>query len=290
MTLIKRFNQWMAAQPATNEDFGVGYAGVSAPSAPTADANQTKLAVEDPWADPHARWVEAAKDAEIEVLAKAEERMAAHRADHRKDAATFKFDCRRHGDFLAVFMTRLGYRYQNWTPLPLAPIDSSATINLGVTRNIVLIKGHAPDVKGRVSYLLKWMNDKGEQSVGNRQSHERFYKPLSGYRLTAVVDGRHDLPIRGPFSNPVMDTSPPTTDSVSYINYSGAREQPAGYTTENYPRSAEDDAIDFVGANIRLSIPAGKGQQVYASIMAALETKSVASVARLKVKPKGKIK
>ncbi len=288
--ILKRFNDWLAQQPATNDQF----------QAPTQQADPMNFkpaatATEpEQWANPREQWEKAAKDTEIGVLAKAEERLAAYRADHRKDAAGFKFDCKRHGDFLAVFVTRIQMRYVNWTAIGPEPFDSSATINLGQTRNIVLTRGHVPDTKGRVGYRLYWepIDQPLSGSSYSWNSGEQFTKPVKGHRLRATEAGdNYLLSGTGTFAHPIIDTTPPPASPGSFGGY-GGWQQGAGYETPNYPRPAANDAIDFVGANIRLVVPAGKGQGVYDAIMAALETKPApASLTKLKTTiRKGKTK
>jgi hypothetical protein len=187
-----------------------------------------------------------AVEAEPAALQEAPAKLAGYRADHKKDAASYKFDCRRHGDFLAVFVERGGKK-------------EAVTVNLGRTSQFRLVKGRAPD-NGRVltyRVFAERLPGTGDSTWARvrRDDYGRVLAPESGCQYVV-------RPACGPIMTRHMVTVEPQTTQVGYVSHYGAPEPRVHHQTPNYPREAEDDRILFGGTDIVLHAPAGKGQSV----------------------------
>lgn len=193
-----------------------------------------------------------AVEAEIAALREAPAKLAGYRADHKKDAASYRFDCRRHGDFLAVFVERAGEK-------------GAGTINLGRTSQFRLVKGRAPDNGGTLRYELEAEKEPGapERAYAIVQSdvYGSIKAPLPGTRY--AVRPAREWPHRRAMVAEGEESADPRLMLWS--------EKPRVFhTTPNYPREARDDRIEFCGLNIRIHAPAGKGQAVLDRIHAEI--------------------
>lgn len=213
-----------------------------------------------------ARWAAQEKEwsEKIEAMAVAREiiereeqqgRFAIFAADHEKDAATFEFDCRRHGDFLSVFVTRSDVRGDD-------PIKFSTAINIGKTKTIQMMAGHGPDNTDTMRYRLSAIAIDGSGSAWWTGMGRG--PPAKGQEYIVRGD------VKGlPYGRLVfaIDQEP---DGHSYI---GMNEYRVRHQTKDYARAAEDDRIRFEGVKATIYTPAGLGQSVHDKIMAELERK-----------------
>lgn len=180
----------------------------------------------------------AARAKEPEVLARIPAEMALNEADHKRQVAGYKFECRRYGDFLALFMER-----------PVAAGNEgfsqgrlTTSVNIAATRELRLNAGRAPDLDGVVRYH--------------------------------VYDGKGDA---RPDYIYCINTAPPlfsldiivTRDSDNCHYYE--ERSHASYRTLHFPRPAADDRIRFEGIGATIFAPFGCGQAVYDAILKEIE-------------------
>ncbi len=189
----------------------------------------------------------AAIAAEPEVLAKIPAENAANEAEHRRQLAGFKFECRRYGDFLTLFMER---PIRVWNEPEFQQYKLSTSINIAATREIRLNAGHAPDFNGYVQYHIRncyFINADGirEEEPPVRPEYDTAYEAR---RLLFALDEKHD---RG------------------NVMYSGP--QHTRYRTANFPRPAADDSIRFEGIGATIYAPFGCGQAVYDAVLQEIE-------------------
>lgn len=182
--------------------------------------------------------------AEPAAVARGVELLAEFRAKHRADKAAWRFDCRRHGDFLAVFIDRLRRVDCTTKELQLQPV--CAAISLGKS-GFRLIKGHGPDRRGT---LLYWADRDGDGCHPQFPQHTDHQETL--HLLTAVA----------------LEKNTSGFGNVSF----GYGPRYTRHKTEGFPRPAEDDQIIFEGAVLRC--PAGTGQATYDAILAAISAGS----------------
>lgn len=269
--IFKRFDEWLSRQPANRDDF-VTMSPAEArqqSNIPVEPAPKSPVEVATGW-DFNAEADKAAKLAEIKVLQDAPEKIAKYRADHRKDVAAFKFECKRHGDFLALFVTRIQMvDWQGTTAL----VPTAHMINLGKANGVTFEPGRAPDMKGAVKYRVSWEPD----SIPGGDTSRVYYgfdnspmrAPVKGHHLVAYPSYDGVSYGQGTFGTALVDTTPPKNTGGGYGGSRGDSTS-ALHTTANYPRPPQNDVIDFGAAYTALHVPAGLGATVYAAIQKEL--------------------
>jgi hypothetical protein len=203
-----------------------------------------------------ARLEALAVEAEPAALRRAPEILKAAQDDHAADVASYAFDCRRHGDFLSVFIDRLGREGE--------VSKESTTLNLGQTRDIRLREGHGPDNAGTLAYRFSLEREEPEPGLlwcsSGAGDYHRVKAPPAGYHyeVTPEYPGprywRHLIQFDSNKDGPRNDFYDPRDSLVRH-------------RTPNYPRWAADDLIEFSGIGATIYAPAGQGQIVLDRIL-----------------------
>ncbi len=208
-----------------------------------------------------------AREAEADALSKADEIFAKAAAEHERQTAGYRFECRRWGDFLSVFMERQANEgpHHPWEDAPQIKLSSS--INIGKSTEIRLVEGHCFDRRGEVGYgysMEKIGADGWEGSIIGGTGFGRG-GPAKGYHykvtphLSYIPKARELISV----------AAPPQQDRHSGMVFHD-ESYSIQYKTENYPRAAKDDEIRFIGIGTTIYAPAGKGRAVYDSILAEI--------------------
>lgn len=194
-----------------------------------------------------------AREAEPALLARADGLRAEYVAEHERQVAGYSFDCKRFGDFLTLYIKRMGnpekpaYVTDNYNSgLPIRVF--STTINLGLTLGITLVAGHGPDDAAQIGYYVRTDYDT---------------KPYTETVVPNVMGAPYD---RSLFYLP--EPVPPNQNSFQGTWSSDRRG--IQYKTENFPQAAKDDEIKFAGLNATIFVPAGLGDAVYERIQREL--------------------
>lgn len=247
-SILASINEWFGAAPVTNADL------IPEPKLETYNAR--------------AEWERVAREAEAVLLANKAALAASFRKAAKDDLAAFSFTCKRYGDFLALFVTRLG-AVGDWSNRSIEPVEVAHTINLSGVNQITLSAGHAPDNKGVTRYNI---GAKGTMGSGNywsssHQEHSFLSKPLPKGEIL-YAEPEHVERLGYPAT--VTDERPDPSAS-NYSNFGSFQSRvDAGISTTGLPRPAEDDRIKFHGGYITLNVPFGKGEEVYAQILKAM--------------------
>lgn len=216
-----------------------------------------------------------ARKAEAETLPKSRPLYLDMMAAHKLDAESYSFECKRWGDFLALFIARGGKNY-------------AGAINLGETREIKLVEGSAPSMNGSVWYFLDYESD--EKPTGNdRYFSNAGYSSANGLDLTKPPPKGFHFAVRGELPSVrkteamIYVAAPPTSQTnVIYgsspnsfsIGSDGAYYRLSGnyfgLKTLGVAKNAEDDRIEFNGISTILIIPAGQGTKVRDAILAEI--------------------
>ena len=195
-------------------------------------------------------------------------------ADHKQDVDGYTFDCKKHGDFLSLFITRKANTAKLPDRIPYSGYGDTlaTTINLRDCLEIRLVPGHPPDMLGetRFSYTTRrvtddclctshtyrnrngadgtdWIVEKARINLMNRPLlivEEKPYTQVS-------ADGRHTI-----------------SNEPYYMPDWGHKIKTV---VDNTARPAEDDVIKFAGV-ADLYVPASLGADVEAKIIKALES------------------
>jgi len=175
------------------------------------------------------------------------------KALHAQDLAGYSFECRRWGDFLTVFLSRLG---QGWEDEPVVR-SYSTSINIRDSRTITLTKGHAPDLEGALGYSAHLIGDGHSSICGWNWQELEDRKAPDGYRWEVK-----SWPPRIALHGTMFDLDARSGRDRHFESIS--RRLPR---TRNYLRPAADDRIHFSGVGATIFAPAGKGQEVHDAIM-----------------------
>lgn len=174
-------------------------------------------------------------------------------AEHARDVAGYKFDCRRHGDFIALFITRpakLGTDLRYYSEREREIITS---LNLGNTREMKLTPGSAPCDDHELTYDYYDQDEKHASvpwHVRPQYPYEPAVRPL--LRLDPEPQQQHRSGVY---------TMAGTASGGAYR---------IKFKTQNFPRWAEDDCIRFTGPGASLFVPAGEGQRIYDKLLAEI--------------------
>ncbi len=195
----------------------------------------------------HAALERAAIAAEPAVLAKIPAENAANEDEHRRQVSGYKFECRRYGDFLTLFMER---PVKGWREAEFHQNRLATSVNIAATREIRLTAGHAPDFNGFVLYHVYGCY------VVMPDGTRKETQPVHPEYATAN-DARRTL-----FS---LDEK---RDDTHY--FSSGRDH-TDHRTANFPRPAADDSIRFEGIGATVYAPFGCGQAVCDAILKEIE-------------------
>ena len=199
-------------------------------------------------------WLTAAAQSQtVEVLAAQDGLLAQFTEAHELDAASFRFECRRWGDFLSLMVERGGEKTMH---------------ALGVGGGSVqLTHGHAPDRQGEVSF--DYRVERLDGSHGGR----RIVSYGSGYceGLSWPDDGKFLVTPR--YRSPDRPTRGLVLDAKERADYAGIGSWDRvsiPFTVPSGARIAADDVLRFERAGATLYVPAGHGDPVYAAILGEL--------------------
>lgn len=197
--------------------------------------------------------------AEIEASAKADALLAEAIAEHERDCGGYKFECRRWGDFLSLFVERLVIEWGH-EPRAYAAKTYATSVNIRETRELKLIEGNAPDSNGKLEYHVNLRSDDGSSS-GWGTGHGRFPAP-KGHHYFVWANYPTTTPTRSLFA---LDPRPESNERRGM--FMGMNDYKPQRRTPNYPRAAGDDRIRFEGIGATLFAPAGHGRAVYEKIL-----------------------
>lgn len=200
--------------------------------------------------------------AEPAALARSDELMAEFRDHHERDVAGYRFECRRWGDFLSLFIERNGRKLGPWAR-EWGRQTFATSVNVGATTSIRLAVGHGPDTEGKVGWTAYARADEG----GGCVSWDGFNWPPKGYHLEVDAElpyiPRLDLfEIR---ERPAADPTMHCGNTMYVQSWTTLRE-----TTAPFARPAKDDRILFEGIGATVFAPAGLGQGVLDLILSTI--------------------
>jgi hypothetical protein len=198
---------------------------------------------------------------EKEHLAEQPAILAKYIQDHKNQLMGHEFSCVRYGDFLSVFMKKLS----NAIPPLNMPTHYSTTINLNLVSTINKIDGSAPNQEGETWYRLAIHNEDGTSPDILDKSINPMSPPPEGFIHAVEIEDRYD---DYPW---LFHVGPDGEYRSSGIYREVERYRSIAYTTPNTANPARQDAILFSGLDIKLYVPFGKGDEVHAAILQALE-------------------
>lgn len=172
-------------------------------------------------------------------------KLAEYQKAHDADVAKYSFDCRRHGDFLSVFLER-GTKVSTHERFRAVGKVSHA-INIGRVSTIQHAEGNIPDCRGSVSFTV---TRDSLLSLGDPFPVWPQVWSRSETIFIASPDGKSNMGVMGAAS----------LGDMSYQIFNGMHLADA-------PRPANDDRIEFNGTGVTLFMPAGMGRPVYDAIM-----------------------
>lgn len=199
------------------------------------------------------------------AAAKADELAATYADEHQRQLAEYAFDCRRHGDFLSLFITRSANKPSKWQTSPEHATSYSTTINLGRVKAIQLAEGHGPDRGLTLGFSVSMKHEGGGISWGTGGG---TYAPPKGAHYKVSPSYPHLPESRSSF---FLEPEP----SKDSHQWSGMMMNNGDYSIKHkmsdFPRPAEDDKIEFDGLGATLFTPHSKGKDVLAAILAEIE-------------------
>jgi len=176
------------------------------------------------------------------------------RKDHADDQASYKFECRRWGDFLSVFIERHNARTGKM-------MKYVGAINIREKNSIRLIDGHAPDLSDFVSY---WAYTRDENGNGHATYYngmrQAFYDLPETHEWVVECDAYHDYGTQKTYEDEYKPVKPWHRRQRDFV---------INHKTQNWPKHAEDDAIVFSGGGA-IYAPAGMGQDVLDMILSEI--------------------
>lgn len=172
-----------------------------------------------------------------EIVANKDAKLAEFIEAHRRDIGSFRFECRRHGDFLAVFLTRGAER----------PV---AAINMMASPVVAVVSGYEPDMKGTCRFERSWNTDRVQAKYGG-EDYPRRSSITTAPIHSAIEEQKRIVLMGGGYHDPL-----------------------AHFLVIDTPRRACDDIVTF-GNGTNFNVPAGSGSDVFASIMIECERVSL---------------
>lgn len=198
--------------------------------------------------------IEAVNSAMSEMLPRKQEYIDAAVKEHADDSALYAFECRRYGDFLTLYASRLSKDG--------APAKFSTGLNLLLVTEINLITGTAPGHEVEMEWHFYY--HKGD---GSRHASSPLRMPRDGEKLVAYSWNNPSHAIRG---RPLY-AQPNKLDDRGFMNY------PETFRSGLMPTPAKDDEVRFLGIGSALLVPFGKGQQVLDAILSEMSANPTAA-------------
>jgi hypothetical protein len=190
-----------------------------------------------------------AEEATPDVMAEQPALLAKYREAHEADSRSFSIDCRRHGDFLALFIERGGKKLVT-------------SINLGASREIRLETGHAPDQDGETAFRFSAERDDGGAMVGGTN----FGNYPAGAGYSWVVRPSHPWL---PHERPLLIFDEPRQSDGGGMMWGGEAYE-IRHRASPTARPAKDDRIRFEGVAATLFVPSGHGERVWTDLLAEI--------------------
>lgn len=187
-----------------------------------------------------------------------------YQADHQKDAKGYSFSCKKHGNFLTVFVTRKSNPIKSkYDWVVSVGQEFSTTLNLSKVRNITTNWGYSPDLNGCLEFGYGMEpSDPANTTKYLASTNWGNYKSPNGHHWVVRIPS-----CEMPFQRQMLKFDPPPDDR----NYISGGEYHIKITVPNAARTAKDDEIRFEGLGATLFAPAGLGKGVHAKILKALE-------------------
>jgi hypothetical protein len=183
------------------------------------------------------------------VIAKQDQRLQKFAEQHEDDVSTYKFECRRHGDWLAVFITR-GKPVVGRDFWDHRSHKCSHVINLAPCRTISVISGHAADRDGKTGFTVCHTNDGSLKVTEYNDSREVPYPRYNMIHVLIPKDDKHS--------------------GMHMWSGDSSRAHFNGIHVPDCARAAEDDRIEFSGTGVTLFTPYGLGEHIRDVIVAEL--------------------
>lgn len=192
------------------------------------------------------------------VISEQPKRLAELLAKHEEDKKLYQFRCERHGDFLAVFITRApqpdGHSIWGRTSNKVV-----SAINLNAHGTITLNEGSAPACDETASLTFSFEHPKTSEGATD----------YSAARIRKVVPSFSDCD--APYPVMLRENEKSARNGMMFGSqgrYKG-EEYLAGIVIPGIARGARDDKIYFSAAGVTVHAPAGIGASVYKKILAA---------------------
>jgi hypothetical protein len=203
-----------------------------------------------------------------EVIADQPMRLAHFQSLHDEDNANYSFDCRAHGDFLALFVSRNAFD----AALSSDPDGEAYKRIIGINlknAKFELKLGSAPKTDAVVSFRGIWQREEGK-AVGGSGCHVDYLDAIKMRLTTSTFKGvRPDYPHYHTGLKPIY-VVPDTVNGC--ISWGGGDWETYGLEdikVTGIARPAEDDTIAFSNGDV-LKAPAGRGEIVFAQMLKAL--------------------
>ena len=217
-----------------------------------------------------------AKAAELEAIERKPALMALAEADHADDKKNYFFQCKRHGDFLALFITRRCLIRRKGVEPESRECKWSTTVNLGKTTKLSLSDGNAPDFTSTLAYgfsLESNSSDPESEVIWSGTMRHPEYPSI----ILAAPKGMHYVvkpryPVimgaRWPHAYAggeicILDDSAGPYGYYRNADHNdsvpGFDDSVPGFVTKDYVNPAHDDVLTFVGTNVSINMPGGTG-------------------------------
>lgn len=182
--------------------------------------------------------------------------------------AGFSFSCKRHGDFLAIFLTQTAGFSPDRGVYPLdVPRKYAATLNLSKVVSIRFKEGHPTDRNGEGWWDYSLENlDKARFGFFRSSSNMGYADPGpdSHYVLRFVWEFPVGLrPLHGKGEDEQIRNE---MIRERYGYFTDPRSYRIKHTIPSYPRSYKSDAIIFDGLDFSIYAPPGRGKEVLDAI------------------------
>ncbi len=224
------------------------------PETPIVRSKAEPSAPPEPEADDLGPLIDAA---EADALARLPALMDEARKAHADDAAAYSFECKRWGDFLSLFIRRIG---RNWMENEASAKQFATSVNLSQVRDIRLVEGHAVDQNGVLEYGCKIVVGSGYSFVTHplpkraRKGERYEVAPL----LPGIEPGGAMFELR-------------EKGGARSLAYCEIDDDAPLRETKGFLRPASDDRVVFSGIDATVLAPFGRGQEVLDAILAEIE-------------------
>jgi hypothetical protein len=183
-----------------------------------------------------------------DIIAKQPAELLSFVSQHATDTASYSFSCKRHGDWLAVFLERGSKK-------------EAHTINLLSCPSIFVESGREPDMKGRISFTATYMSNSKQRGVA------AYLRPDCGYSPFHVKENE-----AYPRTTTIYIQPPPSPSREGIMMARGwaGEDQLRGLHVPDCAQPAQDDMVIFSNIGVALFMPFGVGQTVYQAILEEL--------------------